>query len=173
MPKLRKMLGDVNGAGCTALMRAMETQSKETIAGWAAGYVKENILPLLAGRSEDPRPAAAIAAVESCLSGEEKLSQIKPRLKDARDAAKDTADPTTEAAVRAIGTACAVLTTPTNGLGFVFYAAAALAYTRLGTAASAGDYDAAAEEVFRDALEKLRAVSVENEPNPAKLQWNC
>jgi len=26
MPKLRKMLGDVNGAGCTALMRAMETQ---------------------------------------------------------------------------------------------------------------------------------------------------
>jgi len=172
MPKLRKMLGDVNGAGCTALMRAMETQSKETLAGWAAGYVKEKILPLLVGRSEDPRPAAAIAAVESCLSGKEKLAQIKSRLKEARDAAKDTADPTTEAAVRAIGTACAVLTTPTNGLGYVFYAAA-LAYTRLGTEASAAEYDAAAEEVFRDALDALKAVSVENEPNPAKLQWNC
>ena len=173
MPKLRKMLGDVNGAGCAALMRAMETQSKETLAGWAVGYVKENILPLLAGRSEDQRPAAAIAAVESCLAGTEKLAQIRPRLKEARDAAKDTADPITEAAVRAIGTACAVLTTPTNGLGFVFYAAAALAYTRLGTEASAAEYDAAAETVFRDALGALKAVSVENEPNPAKLRWNC
>ncbi|MBQ8642471.1 MAG: hypothetical protein IJ480_09675 [Clostridia bacterium] len=111
--------------------------------------------------------------MESCLAGLEKPAQIKPRLKAAREAAGDTADPVSEAAVRAVGTACAVLTTATNALGFVFYAAAALAYHRLGTEASAGEYDAAASAVFREALETLTALSAADEPNPAKIRWNC
>ncbi|MBQ8642472.1 MAG: hypothetical protein IJ480_09680 [Clostridia bacterium] len=44
MVKLRKMPGDVNSPECTALMRQIETQSKETLAGWAAAFVKKRIL---------------------------------------------------------------------------------------------------------------------------------
>ena len=46
MPKLRRMLGDIYSPECTALMRLIETQSKETLGKWALGYATENYLPI-------------------------------------------------------------------------------------------------------------------------------
>ena len=99
MAKLRKMLGSADAPGVVALMRQMETQSRETLARWSAGYA-----PL-------------------------------------RDAARQETAPAVQAALRAIGTAAAVMQTPTNALGMTFYAAAALAYHTLGEGADAAAYD--------------------------------
>ena len=44
--KLRKMLGKMDSPECQALMRQMETQSKQTLAAWAVAYAKERYLPL-------------------------------------------------------------------------------------------------------------------------------
>jgi hypothetical protein len=54
-----------------------------------------------------------------------------------------------------------------------FYAAAAVAYERVGFEVSEEVYAEIAEEVCLDYTAALTAVAVENEPNPAKLKWNC
>jgi hypothetical protein len=43
----------------------------------------------------------------------------------------------------------------------------------LGLDASEAEYNAIAEEVCADYTAALRAVAVENEPNPAVCKWNC
>jgi len=60
-----------------------------------------------------------------------------------------------------------------KSLGLFFYAAAIVAYDRVGFEASEEVYAEIAEEVCLDYTYALRAVAVENEPNPAKLKWNC
>ena len=83
------------------------------------------------------------------------------------------ANPTAQAAARAVGQGSAVVHTLTHSLGLFFYAAAAVAYDRVGLDASEEVYTGIAEEVCLDYTEALRVVSVANEPNPAKLKWNC
>ena len=61
----------------------------------------------------------------------------------------------------------------THSLGLFFYAAAAVAYGRVGFDASDEVYAGIAEEVCLDYMAALRTVAVKNEPNPAKLKWNC
>ena len=61
----------------------------------------------------------------------------------------------------------------THSLGLFFYAAAAVAYDRVGLDAGDDVYAEIAEEVCLDYTAALRAVAVKNEPNPAKLKWNC
>ena len=53
------------------------------------------------------------------------------------------------------------------------YAAAANAYHKLGTDKTQAEYDAFAEEEMKRALESIKAVAVENEPNPVKIDWHC
>ncbi len=77
-----------------------------------------------------------------------------------------------QAAARATATACAVIQTPTNALGYLFYGAAAAAYSKAGTE-DASRWDNLARAELEQALEELRAVSVPDEPNPAKINWNC
>ena len=173
MAKLRKMLGETNSPECIALMRQIETQSKETLVRWAVGYAEDILLPVLQKRFSVPEPSAAVDGAKKWLTGEISLKELKPILKEARDCVKAVSDPVSEAAVRGVSTACAVCTTPTNALGFVFYAAAAIAYDRAGPEETADVYNRMAAEVFTNALETLRAVSVENEPNPVKIDWNC
>lgn len=62
--------------------------------------------------------------------------------------------------------------TPTNALGYLFYGAAAAAYSKAGTEDSSR-WDDLAREELEQALEELRAASVPDEPNPAKINWNC
>lgn len=84
MPKLRKMLGDVNSAECIALMRLIETQNEKTLAGWAVGYAKDNFLGIY--ENECPGNAClrdTILTCEEYLKGSGKLSEIKPVIKEA------------------------------------------------------------------------------------------
>ena len=82
-------------------------------------------------------------------------------------------EPAAQAAARAVVTACSVLQSPTSALGFVFYGAAAAAYSAAGTSAAPAEYDALAAAEFDSLVQSLRQVMVPNEPNPAKISWNC
>lgn len=175
MPKLRKMLGDVNSAECISLMKLIETQSKSTLAAWAVGYVKENYLGIYeAAYPEDHRLRDAVSACEECLTGAKKLSEIKPVLKEAAQSARDAADhPVGQAAARAVSTACGILQTPTNALGFIFYGAAASAYSQAGLDEKREVYDRLAENEFKKVYASLKKAAVTDEPNPVKVKWNC
>jgi hypothetical protein len=43
----------------------------------------------------------------------------------------------------------------------------------MGLEAGEEEYAEIAEEICLDYTAALRAVAVDNEPNPAKLKWNC
>ena len=175
MPKLRKMLGNVNAPECIALMRLIETQSKDTLGSWAVNYVKDNYLKIY--EEECPQDFIMRDAITSCedyLQGSKKLDEVKPVLKAAVQAARDIADnPVAQAAARAISTACATIQTPTNSLGFVFYGAATEAYSREGLTQQAEIYDIIATQEFKKALASLQQVAVEDEQNSAKIKWGC
>lgn len=174
MAKLRKMLGDVNHPTTVALMRLIETQSKATLARWATETAAERYLPIYEkSPNASPIPRRTVEACRAHLNGEIKLAELKPLLKESRAIAAAETDPVAQAAARAIATACAAITTPTNALGCLFYGAAATAYDRAGLSAPAETCDTlAGEELFR-ALDSLHAVAVPDEPNPAKISWNC
>ena len=171
--KMRKMLGRIDSPECIALMRLIETQSKQTLAKWAAGYAKEKYLPIYAANGEEECFARAVAACEAYFAGEMKLAELKSALKAAREGAAKVEHPTAQAAARAVATACAVITTPTNALGYLFYGAAAFAYCEAGLEETIETYEALASQELERALDSLRAVAVEHEPNPAKIDWNC
>ena len=175
MPRLRKMLGDVNFPGCIALMRQIETQSARTLAAWAVRDAASRCLPLYeAAFPGDDRLRSAVSACEACLHGDIKLAQIKPLLREAAQVARELeGHSVAQAAARAVSTACATIATPTNALGFVFYSAAACAYSELGLCARQTEYDAYAEREFDRALHSLNRVSVPEETSPARITWNC
>ena len=175
MAKLRKMLGDINQPEVVRLMRLIETQSKETLAQWAADCVQERYLAVFEkSRPGDSRPAAAIGAVRACISGEMKAAALKQPLAEAVQAAKDAEGfPAAQAAARAISTACAVLRTPTNALGFTFYGAAAAAYDQAGLQEKPEIYDALATKELQALIELLEKAMIPDERNPAKINWNC
>lgn len=69
--------------------------------------------------------------------------------------------------------ACAAVSTPTNALGFLFYGAAAIAYSKEGLTQSAEVYDAAASLELNRAYESLKDAAVPDEQHPAKIKWYC
>lgn len=125
MAKLRKMLGKADDVELVTLMRQIETQSKTTLARWAADCAKNWYLPIA------------------------------------------------QAAARAIVTACGVLQTPTNALGFCFYGAAAAAYHELGLKRSAADYGRCARVELQRLSQALEQVMVPDEADPVQVDWNC
>lgn len=174
--KLRKTLGDVNAPSTAALMRLIETQSRATICAWCIGYAEARILPIFeARRPGDGRPRGALEAARGYLAGGVKFREVKRIILDEchRAARELDADPIAQAAARACGQAAAAVHAPTHSLAVYFYGAAAVAYDRLGLDAAAGAYAAAAEAVCADLTRALRAVAVEDEPNPAKINWHC
>lgn len=173
MPKLRKMLGDVNAPYCTDMMRLIETRSQHDLAAWSAAFVRERILPILTSHVEDAAVwLAALEGVDRHLAGDMPVKTLRPLLNAARTAAAALNDQPAQAAARAIATACAVCATPTGALGFLFYACAASAYQQLGLSASAEAYEQHAAAVFTDAYASLAAW-----PNdggaPARIDWGC
>jgi len=177
MPKkLRKMLGDVNAPSVVALRELIDTQSKDTIHKWCLGYAVDRILPVFEKHcSGDERPRNAVTAAQDFLDGKVKFTVVKNIiLNECHAAARELgANPTAQAAARAVGQGSAVVHTLTHSLGLYFYAAAAVAYDRMGTDSSEDEYAAIAEEVCLDYMAALQSIAVENEPNPAKLKWNC
>lgn len=175
MAKLRKMLGRADDPQIVTLMHLIETQSKPTLAAWAAACVQERYLPVYErAHPDDRRLRELIGAVGDHLHGALKLLQLRILLRQARAVPQEAeGDPAAQAAARAVVTACGVIQTPTNALGFVFYGAAAVAYDTLGLSAAAAEYDAFAAAEFEVLAASLRAASVPYEASPVKINWNC
>lgn len=176
MAKLRKMLGKADSPYIVSLMRAIETQSKITIAGWCLDYTQQHILPIFEKECpSDVRPRSALEASRLWFEGKVKLPEVKNIiLNECHAAAREVDDnPVAQAAARACGQAAACFHTPTHALGLAFYGTAAIAYGRVGLFEKAEVYDQIAAEECAKMEAALRAVSVENEPNPAKINWNC
>ena len=176
MPKYRKMLSDTNAPYIQSLMRLIETQSKTTLAHWSIDYAGAYILPIYEkAYPDDARPRRALDAANEWLAGSVKLPYVKNIILNECHAAAREAEnsPAAQAAARTCGQAAGTIHAPTHSIGLALYGALAVAYDQLGIDA---DWDAllsaAAEECAR-MEEALRAVAVENEPNPAKINWNC
>jgi len=170
------MLGDVNAPSVVALRELIDTQSKDTIRKWCLGYAAEKILPIFEKQCpDDNRPRNAVNAAYDYLDGKVKFPVVKNIILNECHAAARELDnnPVAQAAARAVGQGSAVVHTLTHSLGLYFYAAAAVAYDRIGLEANEIEYIQIAEEVCLDYTEALRNIAVENEPKPAKLKWNC
>lgn len=176
MPKLRKMLGAADSPYIVSLMRLIETQSKATITNWCIDYAEQYILPIyLKYYPDDFRPHHALQAARDWMAGKVKLPEVKNIILNECHAAAREAEnnPAAQAAARACGQASACFHTPTHSLGLAFYGAAAIAYDRVGLQETAETYDKIAADECRKMETALWAVAVENEPNPAKIKWNC
>jgi len=170
------MLGDVNAPSAVALRELIDTQSKDTIRKWCLDYAQHKILPIFEKHCPgDKRPRNAVNAARDYINGKIKFPEVKNSiLNECHAAARELdANPIAQAAARAVGQGSAVVHTLTHSLGLFFYAAAAVAYDRIGLDANDETYAEIAEEICLDYTDALRAVAVENEPNPAKLKWNC
>lgn len=173
--KLRKMLGRADDPEIIALMRLMETQSRRTLACFAADYARENWLPVYEAHCpQDGRVREALDAAAAWARGEIKAAPTKEKIRAAVCAAKEVQENSAaQAAARAAATAAGVMGTPTNALGMCFYGAAAVAYHTLGVCAPAGKYDEAAAREFVRIHEALSRTAVPDEAHPVKINWNC
>jgi len=172
----RKTLGSADAPCVLALMKQMETQSKQTIATWCIDFAQARFIPLYEKRSPgDARPQHALDAARAWLKGEVKLPYVKNIiLNEAHAAAREAeGQPALQATARTIAQAASSIHTPTHSLALAFYGAAAIAYDCLGTQASKEEYDQVFEEICAELRASLAEASVENEPNPAKIKWYC
>lgn len=175
MPKARKMLSDWEAPYLRPLIALVETQSKKTLAHWALDYSERFILPLWSKHyPEDPRPEQALQAAREWLTGAIKLPQAKPAILACHAAARESeGTPVAQAAARAMGQSASTIHSASHCIGLALYGALAIAYDTLGTKASWEDLESCAALACGQMLDALRAISVEDEPNPAKISWNC
>lgn len=78
-----------------------------------------------------------------------------------------------QAAARAIGQCASTIHSAQHCIGLAFYGALAVAYDTLGTDAKWVQLEQCAADECGRMLDALRAVAVENEPNPAKIKCGC
>ena len=176
MPKHRKMLNDLEAPYIQSLMRLIETQSKTTLANWCIEYANEYILPIYEkAYPNDARCKHALDVAKEWLNGTVKLPCVKNIILNECHASAREADntPAAQAAARTCGQAAATIHAPTHSLGLALYGALAIAYDKVGTDASWDSLVDAAATECRKMEAALRDVSVENEPNPAKINWRC
>jgi hypothetical protein len=171
--KVQKTLGNFQSPPILSLMRRIETQSKPTLIRWAAGYAEEHILPVYAADYPlDTRPGDALRNAIGWLEGRVKFVDAKHTNNDAHTAATQAeGNPAAQAAARACAHAALTIHVPAHCLGIAFYGAAALAYAQAGLQAEPEAYAAVAEREWAQMEEALRRIAVEDEPNPAKLDW--
>ncbi|MDR0301630.1 MAG: hypothetical protein LBI04_04860, partial [Treponema sp.] len=95
------------------------------------------------------RPRSAINAAHDYLDGKVKFPEVKNIiLNECHTAARELdANPTAQAAARAVGQGSAVVHTLTHSLGLLFYAAATIVYDRVGLGENEEAYAEIAEEV--------------------------
>jgi hypothetical protein len=172
--KLRKTFGDPYQPEIKAIMRLIETQSKPTLVDWILTYAEKNYLPLVFGETDRIKARNALTAAREWSFGKIKLPEAKIHILACHEAAREAEDrPAEQAALRAIGQAASTIHAATHALSITFYGAAAVAYGKAGLAADAEAYGEIASEEFLRIYESLKAASVENEPNPVKVNWKC
>ena len=173
--KLRKMLGDVYAPPCVDLRNLIDSQSRNTIRTWCLAYAEINILPIFEKRCPgDSRPRNTLNSAREYIDGKVRFPVVRNIiLNECHAAARELDDdPAAQAAARAVGQGSAVVHTLTHSLGLYFYAAAAIAYDRIGLDADDESYAAIAREVCIDYTNALLAVAVHNEPNPVNFILN-
>jgi len=175
MPKYRKMLADWEAPYIQSLIQVVDTQSKETLIRWCTDYAETRLLSIYESQfSEDLRPREAIAAARAWLAGEIKLPQAKPALLACHEAAREAeGNPAAQAAARAIGQSASTIHAATHCAGLALYGALAVAYDTLGLDASWAELECAAATECGQMEAALRAIAVEGELHPAKLNWKC
>jgi len=176
MSKHRKMLNDVNAPYIQSLMRLIETQSKATLANWCIDYSYEYILPIYENAyPNDARCRHALNAAKEWLDGKVKLPYVKNIiLNECHAAAREAVDnPAAQAAARTCGQAAATIHAPTHSLGLALYGALAVAYDTLGINVKWNELLEVSAIECGKMETALRAVAIENEPNPAKINWKC
>ena len=154
-------------------MKLIETQSKATLAHWAIDYSKRIILPIWDKHyPHDPRPRNALRAARAWLAGAVKLPAAKAAILECHAAAREAeGTPAAQAAARAVGQCASTLHAARHCIGLALYGALAVAYDALGPDAPWARVEEAAAEECRRMLDALLAVAVEDEPNPAKINW--
>ncbi|MGG7057187.1 putative immunity protein [Clostridium tertium] len=175
MAKVRKMLGKSDSPYIISLMRLIETQSNNTIIKWCNEYAKEHILPIYEkDYPNDLRLKNALNAVNEWLERKIKLVEAKKIIKEVQVAAREAeGNPAAQAAARAIGATTTTINTVTSSLGLAFYGAAAIAYSSVSVNEKAQVYDEIAARECEKMEEALRKIAIVDEPNPAKINWNC
>lgn len=175
MAKYRKMLSDWYAPYLQSLIQLIETQSKETLMDWVLGYAEERILPLWKKHyPEDGRPEAALRAAWDWRKKKVKLTEAKKIILDCLAAARDVeGNPVAQAAARALAQSASIIHVARHCIGLPLYGAVAVAYDEAGIDAPWKEVEeAAAREVGRMEA-ALRKIAVPDEPNPAKIDWNC
>lgn len=175
MAKHRKMLGDWEAPYIQSLIKLVETQSKTTLANWCVDYSESRLLPIYeSAYPNDLRPRNALAAAREWLSGRIKLPQAKAVILECHAAAREAeANPSAQAAARAIGQCASTIHSASHCAGLALYGALAVAYDTVGIDADWSELERSAAEECGRMEAALRAMAVENEPNPAKLTWKC
>lgn len=175
MPKLRKMLGSADSSYIISLMCLIETQNKTTIAKWCVDYAEEHILPIYEkAYPNDERLREALKVAHDWFEGKVKLPVVKKLILEVREAAREAEEnPAAQAAARAVGQAVTAIHTTTQSLSLAFYGCAAIAYDRVGINEKVEVYEQIAAEECGKMEAALRDIAVENEPNPAKINWYC
>ena len=175
MPKLRKMLNDVNADYIQELMKLIESQSKETIALWCINYATEHFLPIWQQeKPNDTRPLNALNAAKSYLDGNIKLTEAKKEIMLCRTAARETVDNhIAHGIARTIDAAASTIHNPAGSISIAFYGALTLAYHYHGLDASWEILEQAAISECHKMIASFKKISIENEPNPAKITWGC
>ena len=175
MPKARKMLSNWDALYIQSLVKLIETQSKTTLVIWAVDYAERFILPLWSKYyPEDLRPQNALNAAREWISGAIKLPQAKTAILVCHAAAREAdSNPVAQAAARAIGQSSSTIHSARHCIGLALYGAVAVAYDTLGTNATWEQLEQCAANECGRMLDELRAIAVENEPSPAKIDWKC
>ena len=175
MPKYRKMLTEWEAPYIQSLVKVVEGQSKATLTNWCVDYAEANLLPIYeTAIPDDPRPRNAILAARDWLAGMIKLPEAKRHILGCHAAARECeAKPAAHSAARAIGQAASTIHAATHCMGLPLYGAVAVAYETCGADAPWSELEQAAAPECGRMEAALRAVRVENEPDPAKLNWNC
>lgn len=173
MPKARKMLSDLRAPYIQSLMELIETQSKVTLAVWVVNYAEQVLLPLWVKYfPDDLRPKSALDAAGRWLSGEIKFPTAKKEILSCHAAAREKdKNPVAQAAARAIGQSASTIHSARHCLGLALYGALAVAYDTLGADTTWEELERCAAEECGRMLDALLGIAVENEPNPAKINW--
>jgi len=159
-----------------SLMALIETQSKQTLAYWCLDYTTDHILPIYeTAYPGDHRCRHALEGARQWLAGQVTLPYAKDIILNECHAAARECDgePAVQAAARTCGQAASTIHAPTHALGLALYGTLAVAYDECGADAPweilvdrAGIECAKMEEA-------LRCVAIDDEPNPAKINWKC
>ncbi len=171
----RKMLSDWQAPYIQALVRQIETQSKETLIRWAVDYAERVLVPLWNKHfPSDERPQAALHAAREWLAGTLKLPAAKQYILACHAAARDASgNPVAQASARAIGQCASTIHSAQHCIGLPLYGALALAYDTLGIQAAWYDLEQRAAEECGLMLEALLGISIPDEPHPARINWKC